>query len=162
MRRHVIRILSLLLAAAAFLPALACTEDYIPNTEIEDNELNRSVVTFCERYRKAIEDRNIGLLLSLASPRYYEDGGTPTGDDDYDFAGLERVLKDRFAKITAVRYEIKYLRLTFKENQAWVDFTYTASFQFKTDQGERWSNKTEDNRLVLESVNGGWKILKGM
>jgi len=140
----------------------ACSTSYISNTEIEDNELNRSVIAFCERYRKAIEDRNIGLLLSLASKNYFEDGGTPTGNDDYDYAGLEMVLKERFSKVTAVRYEMKYKRVTYKDQEAWVDFTYTAAFQFLTDEGERWANKTEDNRLVLLSENGEWKILRGM
>ena len=35
-------------------------------------------------------ERNVDGLLVLASPRYFEDSGTPRSDDDYGYDGLER------------------------------------------------------------------------
>ncbi|MCP4196683.1 MAG: hypothetical protein GY762_05975, partial [Proteobacteria bacterium] len=29
-----------------------CSKSYIPNTEIEDNEFNREIISFSERYRR--------------------------------------------------------------------------------------------------------------
>src|SRR4051812_40767713 len=42
---------SLALAASA---ASGCTTHYIPNTDVEDNDDNRKVVGFCEKYRHAV------------------------------------------------------------------------------------------------------------
>jgi len=156
-----------LLMAVALLGVLVCAatgcgKRYIPNTEIEDTELNREIVAFCERYRHAIEDLNVGLLLSMASPRYFDNSGTPSGDDDYDRSGLEEVLSERFSKLKAMRYEIKYRSLHEQMGTVFVEFTYTMSFQYAVGEKTRWSNRTADNRLELERVDGSYLILAGM
>ena len=139
-----------------------CNTRFIPNTEILDNEFNRDVVAFCERYRHAVEDVNVGLLLTLASPRYFDNSGTTTGDDDMDRAGLEQMLKERFGALQAVRYEMKYLDIYEQHGIVYVEYTYTMSFQYKVEDKTRWYNKTADNRLELEPVDGGFLIISGM
>jgi hypothetical protein len=109
--------LALLLVASA----AGCQKQMIPNTDVEDNEFNRSVVEFCERYRHAVEDLNVGLLLSLASPRYFDNAGTPTGDDDYDLSGLEEILVKRFASIKSIRYEFKYRNIHERNRMIYVE-----------------------------------------
>ena len=53
-----------------FLPLLVavvgCSKSYIPNTDVEDNSDNRKVIAFCEEYRHAVEDKDVGKLLKLA------------------------------------------------------------------------------------------------
>jgi hypothetical protein len=139
-----------------------CSTKYIPNTEIEDNAFNREVVEFCERYRRAVEDMNIGLILSFASPRYFDTSGTITGDDDMDRTNLEEVLKDRFKAISSLRFEIRYLDLYERENTVFVEYTYTTSYQFEVAGKVKWANKTADNRLELAIVEGGFLVLSGM
>ena len=39
-----------------------------------------------------MEDRDATTLLSMAHPNYYEDSGTPSGQDDYGYDGLKDVL----------------------------------------------------------------------
>jgi hypothetical protein len=51
----------------------ACATGRIPNTDLADTADNRSVVNFCERYRRAVEAKDARTLLTLASPDYYED-----------------------------------------------------------------------------------------
>ena len=58
---------------------LGCASSRIPNTDVPDTSENRDVVAFCERYRRAVESRDARALLAMASPRYFEDGGTPDG-----------------------------------------------------------------------------------
>ena len=154
-----------------FLPGLlvlvvlvtaGCQKQYIANTEILDTDFNRDVLNFCERYRHSIEDMNIGLLLKLASPRYFDNSGTPTGDDDIDKAGLEGVLHERFSPIESIRFEIVY-RGIFEENSVvYVEYTYTMSFQYTIDGETKWNNHTGDNRLELERSEDGFLILSGM
>ena len=88
-----------------------CATHYIPNTDVEDNDENRKVIAFCEKYRHAVEERNVPLLLSMASPRYYEDGGNVDATDDMDFAGLRDYLEGRFKDTRAIRYEIRYRKV---------------------------------------------------
>jgi hypothetical protein len=155
-------LLMAVLIAVALSAAAGCGKRYIPNTEIEDTEINREIVAFCERYRHAVEDLNVGLLMSMASPRYFDNSGTPAGDDDFDHSGLEEVLRERFAKLKAMRYEIKYRNLFEQMGTVYVEFTYTMSFQYAVGDKTRWSNRTADNRLELERVDGGYLILTGM
>ena len=151
-----------LLLTVFFVSLSGCAPKMIPNTEVEDNQENRDIIAFCERYRHAVEDLNIGLLISLASPRYFDNSGTVDGDDDMDKAGLEAVLKDRFKSIEAIRYEIKYREVYKKNDTVMVEYTYTTSFRYNVDGKPHWENKTADNRLELEQANGGYLILSGM
>ncbi len=153
-----------LVAIIVIIGSLAggCGTRYIPNTEIEDTEVNREIVAFCERYRHAVEDLNIGLLLSLASPRYFDNSGTPSGEDDMDRNGLEEVLKNRFKAVKAVRFEIHYRDIYESYGVIHLEYTFTTSFQYTIDDSTRWSNKTADNELVLERIDGGYLILSGM
>jgi hypothetical protein len=140
----------------------ACTPKFIPNTEIEDTEENRAIISFCERYRHAVEDMNIGLLLSLASPDYFDNSGTLTGEDDMDKAGLEAVLKERFKAVESIRYEIRYRNVFVKNDTILVEYTYTTSYRYNIGEEPRWENKTADNRLELERVDDGFLIRSGM
>ncbi len=150
------------LVAISLVVGMGCTPKFIPNTEIEDTEENRAVVMFCERYRHAVEDLNIGLLLSLASPRYFDNSGTVTGDDDMDKQGLEQVLKERFKSVETIRYEIKYRDIYLKDDIVMVEYTYTTSFRYNVDGKSHWENKTADNRLELMPHNDSFLILNGM
>lgn len=140
-----------------------CAKRYIANTEIEDTEENRNVVKFCERYRHAVNDMNTGLLLSLASPRYFDESGTLKADDDLNKESLEEVLKNRFQSIKSVRYEMRYRDIyQLEDGHVYVEFTYTMSFQYEINGKRRWANKTADNRLKLERAEDSYLILAGM
>src|SRR6187399_2703577 len=80
---------ALVLALAVALGGAGCAREYLPNTDVEDNEFNRKIVEFCEDYRHAVERKNVGLLIKLAHEKYYEDGATIDTSDDLDLAGLK-------------------------------------------------------------------------
>ena len=188
-----IRPVLLVFASPLLASCLSFFATNIPNTEVPDTSDNREVVNVSERYRHAVEQRDIRTLLSLASPNYYEDGGTPQGDDDYGLDGLRRLLSVWSEEVKEIRYEMRYHRVTFENNgaRALVDYTYTGSFTLRrpplqlpegmigpqeslintdpargatpvnTDQ-EVWYRRVADNRLELERVSGGWRIVSGM
>ena len=87
---------SFALAAWLMTAAVGCNHEYIPNTDVEDTEENRKVVAFCEKYRHAVERKDIARLLQLAHPEYYEDGGNIDASDDIDLAGLKEYLTTKF------------------------------------------------------------------
>jgi hypothetical protein len=149
------------------VPALfamaGCATHYIPNTDVEDSDENRRVITFCEKYRHAVEERNVPLLLDMASPRYYEDGGNVDAADDIDFAGLKEHLEGKFKDTRAIRYEIRYRRVRHAaENKILVEYTYTASYKIPGLKGEEWRHTVQDNRLDLVPDQASFKILAGM
>jgi hypothetical protein len=123
--------LAMVLLAAS--PIEACVTSNIPGTEIPDSHENRDVIEVAERYRHAVEQRDTRTLLGLAAPNYFEDGGTPQGDDDYGYDGLRSLLSIWSDEVREVRYEMRYRRITFEQDgqRALVDFTYTGSFTLR-------------------------------
>jgi hypothetical protein len=149
--------------ALALLVLSGCSQQYIPNTDVEDNDYNRHVIQFCEEYRRAVEQRKIGMLLQLAHPSYYEDGGNIDPTDDLDYAGLRGYLEDRFQKTKAIRYEIRYRRVgKGRRDVVYVDFTYSASYKIPTPAGDIWRRTVADNRLELVPHGETFRILAGM
>jgi hypothetical protein len=149
----------------ALLPIVlaGCATHYIPNTDVEDSDENRKVIAFCEKYRHAVEERNIPLLLSMASPRYYEDGGNVDASDDMDFDGLREYLEGRFKDTRAIRYEIRYRKVNHgPQDKIFVDYTYSASYKIPGLKGEEWRHTVADNRLELVPEQAAYKILAGM
>ena len=151
----------LLVCVATWL--VACSKHYIPNTELEDTQDNRKIVEFCEEYRRAVERRNVPLLLKFAHSKYYEDGGNIDASDDLDKAGLEQYLNTKFREAKALRYEIRYRRVTLgRKGELYVDYTYSASYKIPTEKGDLWRRTVADNRLELTKKGESFQILAGM
>ncbi|HUS65053.1 MAG TPA: hypothetical protein VMZ28_10945, partial [Kofleriaceae bacterium] len=116
----------------------------------------------CEKYRRALEEKDAPTLLALAHPTYYEDSGTPKGDDDYGYDGLRDVLSKRLSALKTLRYNIEYRKVEIDGTHARVDIRYDASFQLATEMGDRWERKQNDKRLELENDGKRWLIVAGM
>jgi len=161
--RTLLQALPVMLALGAVLPATACHPQLIPNTDVEDTSDNRAVIDFCEQYRKAVERRDVHRLLQFAHEDYYEDGGNIDSEDDLDKNGLEEYLRGKFSDAKAIRYEIRYRRIGKGRNDTvLVDFTYSASYQLPTEEGDVWRRTVADNRLELVPKGDGFLILNGM
>jgi hypothetical protein len=157
------RAMVLVILAVVGVAAVGCSTQHIPNTDVEDNEYNRRVIQFCEDYRRAVERRNTAMLLKLAHPDYYEDGGNIDTSDDIDYAGLREYLETRFAVVKAVRYEIRYRRVgKGRKDTIHVDYTYSASYKIPSDRGDIWRRRVADNRLELMPSGEAFLILSGM
>jgi hypothetical protein len=158
------RLSTLLVALAVALSAAgsaACTKSYIPNTDVENSGENLKVIQFCERYRHAVQDKNIAELLHLASPAYFS--SSVRNEDVYDYAGLKDYLTQTFVKTSGIRYEIRYRRVTYTEtNHILVDYTYAAAFRLPGLKGDEWRHKVADNRLDLVREGDSYRIASGM
>ena len=151
------------LAVLGGLGLVGCARDTIPNTDVEDTEFNRQVLEYCEEYRRAVERRNIALLMKMAHPDYYEDGGNIDSSDDLDYAGLRDYLQQRFRETKAIRYEVRYRRIgRGRKDDIFVDYTYSASYKMATKKGEIWRRTVADNRLELVPDGESFKIKAGM
>jgi hypothetical protein len=143
--------------------AAGCATKHIPNTYVEDTQENREVIDFMEKYRKAVEDRDTGALLSMTSKGYFDDMGTPSGDDDVDYDGLRAGLERMRAEVLAARYQISYRGLTYiTDNRVLVDLVYTGWFKVETPKGPEWRRRLEPHRIVLAREDSRLKIVSGM
>lgn len=163
MMRKLVPFAAVILVSAVSLGAAGCSTTYIPNTDVEDTSENKKVISFCEQYRHAVEEKDVGKLFSLASPRYYEDGGNTNPEDDIDYEGLKDYLSSTFVKTTSIRYEIRYRHVQFNENKkVFIEYTYSAGYRIPGLKGEEWKHTVADNRLELVVDGESYKILAGM
>ncbi len=136
----------------------------IPNTRVEDTRENREVVEFVEKYREAVEARNVPILLSLASVNYFDDMGTPAGEDDVDYDALKAGLARMHEEVLGARYQISYRAVSFAADQhVLVDMLYTGWFRVNTpSNGAQWKRRLEPHRIILAREDKGYKIISGM
>jgi len=164
----------LLLAAPLAGAGCAAHTSNIPGTSVPDTAANRDIIQVVENYRNAVERKDSAALLLMASKNYWEDGGTPTGKDDYGYDKLRDVLTGRFQKGEDVRYSIRYMSVQRRcpagqasdDNtgcRAYVDVLIDASFSVKDARGETVRrDKRDQNQFVLEWDGETWKFLSGM
>lgn len=154
---------TLIYAAVIALTAISgCATTTIPNTRVEDTTENREVLDFLEQYRLAVEARDVGKLIRLASESYFDDMGTPGGTDDIDYDGLREGLSALPEEVLAARYQISYRDVTYLEDRVLVDVRYTAWFRVNTPEGPQWERRLEPHRLVIAREDGAYRILSGM
>lgn len=154
---------SLLLSLAVLAQAAGCAHKPIPNTRVEDTAENREVIDFVEKYRKAVESRDAAVLLRMTSKMYFDDMGTPQGDDDVDYDTLQTWLGRLQTELLDARYQISYRGVTYTPSErVLVDMLYTGWFKVETPEGPEWRRKLEPHRIVLAREDGGYKIVSGM
>lgn len=157
------RIGELVFLTAVLLSTLtSCNRDYLPNTSVEDTEENRRILEFVDSYRRAVESRDMTQLVALTSVNYFDDMGTPVGDDDIDYESLRKELKRLKTEVLDARYQIRYKGVTYVENRAIVDILYTGWFRVNTEDGPQWRRRLAPHRLVVTLESGRYKIVSGM
>lgn len=138
----------------------------IPNTDVRDTAFNRDILDFMERYRAAVNERDIGKILGLSSPLYLDDMGTPDGADDLDFRGLGEKLAIWDARVNDIRYDIRYRRVTYEQEKVYVEYTFRASFELKEAGADRgkWTRRIGDHRAVLirNEADDDWAFISGL
>lgn len=139
-----------------------CASTFIPNTAVEDNSQNRKVIQFCEEYRHAMEDKNVGKLVAMVSPQYHS---RQIGTHDYvDYDRAKLMLTEDLSKTSAIRFEIKYEKVIFSEdNHVRVNFRRASSYKARRPDGEDdWHHLVSDGQLDLVPEGEGYKIIAGM
>jgi len=134
----------------------------IPGTKVADTDENREIIRAVERYRLAVERKDIPGLVAMASPNYWEDSGTPSGRDDYGYAQLKEVLLGHFQRADSIRYSMKYVGIKHAGARAHVDVLIDASYSIQTPRGLERYDMRDQNELVLEHDGTRWLFLSGM
>jgi hypothetical protein len=116
-----------------------------------------------ESYRRAVEARDAAALVGMASVHYFDDMGTPGGEDDVDYDTLRAGLGKMREEVIAARYQISYRGVTSAPNErVLVDVLYTGWFKVDTPDGAQWRRRLEPHRVVLSREGTKYKIISGM
>jgi hypothetical protein len=137
-------------------------QDYFPGTNIVRTEENRKIIETVEQYRRRLVERNVEGLMILASPKYFEDSGTPRSDDDYGFEGLKQVLSTKLKRVKSLRYEIEYRAIRVSGGNAEVEVFVDGSFELAADSGDRYRRVNDYHRFMLAQEEDRWKFTAGM
>jgi len=148
---------------AAMVGTTGCGPKYVKNTKIEYTSQKQALADVVERYRVAMEQRDVEALRALASRDYYENGSTTTDPgDDYGYEGLERVFADIKNNVKEIRYEIEIKAIDILGEAATVDYAFSGQYLFTVGERDRWETTTDTNRLTLRQEDGTWRVVSGM
>lgn len=148
---------------AALVATTGCGPKYVKGTKIEYSADKQALADIVERYRMAMEQRDVEALRALASRDYYENGSTTTDPgDDYGYEGLERVFSDIKNNVKEIRYAIDIKSIAILGEAATVDYEYTGQYLFTVGERDRWETVSDKNRLTLRQEDGNWRIVNGM
>lgn len=149
--------------ATAVLGGACAHGKKLAGTTVADTPENRAIVETVEEYRDKLVQRSVEGLLLLASPKYFEDGGTPRADDDYGYEGLRDVLVKQLARLKTLRFEIQYRNVLVAGRRAEVEAFVDGSFELVGETGNRYRRKSDYHRFVLERDDKDkWKFVSGM
>lgn len=153
-----------LLFAVAIASLAGCAHRTIPLTDIEDTEENREILDLVKDYHRALESLDADAVLSLVSPRYFEDNGNTDAGDDYDFEGLKKSLQDDFSRTRAIKLNIRVdaIEVDDEARRAWAELYYQIHAQNEYPSGLKWESGSDRTRLRFERVDGRWMIVAGL
>jgi len=152
------------LAVVLALLVGACATGNLPNTTIAETEETRAVFDRVQQYRTAMEARDVDGVISMVSPRYYENSGTTDSDrDDYGFQVLhDKVLKLLRDNVLTVQYQVLLRDIKVDGDLAVADYEYFYKFKFVEGGNEGWAQRNDFNRLEFAREGGQWMIVAGL
>lgn len=150
------------LAALATLALTACSPALIPGTEVKNTRDNREVYGVIKAYAAALQKKDAAAVLALVSPAYFDNGGTPSPEDDLDRAGLERALAADLGKIDSLKLEIGVKKIEVDGEVARADLYYDNYFRVVTPGGVAPKRQSDLSRMVFRRVDKEWKIVSGL
>ena len=151
------------LALILALAAAACSHSTLPGTRIRDTTGNRQIFGLLEELRDAFERRDSAHLLSMLSPMYFEDNGTPSPQDDYGFLELrERLLEETLNLAKEVHLSLEIYDIVVQGDYAFADVRYSSRARLELPEGRLWDSHRDFNRLEFVRESGAWKVISGL
>jgi len=154
-------------AQLLFIPVVllaACGPRFIEGTKVEDTEENREIVDLVDRYRLAVEKRDIDTLKGMISRHYFANAGTTSeSEDDYGYDLLEAKILPRVSDdIKSIQFRIVMRNVSFQGERAFAEFEFWYKFFYVDGGKDRWVSKNNFNRLEFIKEDGVWRIIGGL
>jgi len=148
--------------APALLLLAACAAHRIPGTDVADTDDNRAVYAVVQGYADALQRRDAAALLALASPAYFDNGGTADPADDLDFARLEQTLPVDLGRLESLRVQVQVRGITVEGDVAVAELWTDGWYRIQTPQGVVPRRDQDLHRMRLARRDGVWKVIAGM
>lgn len=145
----------------ALLALYGCAARRIPGTQIEDTEEARAIVDLMEQYRRAVEARDAPKVIALVADSFKDTAGTPSPEDDLDYAKLREELPRNLAKLDEVRLDLNVRKIEVTKEAARAVYTYTASWKMPSLTGRPQSD-SDIKEMWFKRIDGEWKITSGI
>ncbi|HOI10276.1 MAG TPA: nuclear transport factor 2 family protein [Myxococcota bacterium] len=147
------------------LALAACSPKYLPNTEVPDTNENRAIVDLVERYRVAVEERDVAALREMVSRGYFSNAGTTSdAEDDYGYDQVEQLILPMLKQnIKKVQYGIFVKRVRFESpTRAVAEFEHSFRYLYVVDGKDQWQAKVDFASLTFALEDGVWRIVGGL
>ncbi len=133
--------------------SVGCKPDLIPNTDLRDNKVNRTIVDFMVTYRKALESQSVSDLMGLVAEDYFEDNGTAEQDDDYGYKDLQQRLTQSFEPVDEVflNFFIQHVEFDETRTKIRVIYRFLERAKVKLPSGEEWFTESDVNEMWLRT-----------
>ena len=159
MRRLFVLLLPLLVFSA-------CKPNLLPDTSVPDTKQNRAVIAFLDQYRQAFQQRSVADVMALVSADYFENGGTPQTDDDYDYSQLQTKLNNTFDKLESVVLSFHVQNIAKRDQYIDVVYYFVERALVKYPTESQWMSANDLNRVVLKlkgkNYKDGFEIMSGL
>jgi hypothetical protein len=150
-----------LLALAVSLAA-GCAPRHLPGTEIPDTNDTRAIYDTLERYRQALEKRDVDAILALVAPSYYDTAGTPDPSDDLDRPRLEAALRDQLPKAENLKVDFTIRRIDVAGDDAQAEIFFDSFYRVKTPTTQVPRRDSDVQRLKLKRIDNKWLFTSGL
>jgi len=152
----------LLLASLCVLGAASGCVRYFPGTEIPDNNDTRAIKDVMEKYRNAVEAKDVGTIVALCSERYRDDAGTIQTDDDLDYATLRELLPKRLAKVQSSSLYMELKRIDVQQDDAIATYSYVWRYRLPSLTHNRPESNSDIMQMTFKRIGKEWKITRGL
>lgn len=143
--------------------AVGCAHTLIDGTQIPDTGENRTVYDLVRKVETALEARDTGTLLGMVSPRYFEDMGTPSDDDDYGYHEFKAfILPQSMSLAQEVQVSFEVHDIVVDGKHAHADVRYNSRARLQLPAGTIWDSHRDFNRIVFALEEGDWHIVSGL
>ena len=148
----------------AALVVVSCGTTFIKGTSVPDTAQNRVIVDLVEKFRVAVEKRDVDTLKEMISRRYFTQAGTTSeASDDYGWEQLEqKVLPLLHDNVKNVMYQVFVRKVEVDEGKAYAEVEHSYKFYYVDGGKDRWSAKSDLMRLEFAWEGGVWRIVGGL
>jgi ketosteroid isomerase-like protein len=138
-----------------------CAARKIPGTDIDDSSTTREVLLVMEKYRSAVEAKDVPAIVTLADKTFRDTSGSAAPEDDLDYATLGEKLPERFGKLGNIKLNISVRRIQVEGDVANAIYYYTATYQL-TGPDKKSQTDSDLKQMWFKRVGGQWKITSGI
>jgi hypothetical protein len=135
---------------------------FFPGTEIPDNADTRAIKDVMEKYRVAMERKDVGTIIALCSEQYRDDGGTIQTDDDLDYPTLREVLPKRLSKVQNANLYMELKRIDIEGDAAVATYSYVWRYRLPAYHGDKAQSDSDIMQMSFKRVGPQWKIIRGL